>query len=370
MRQLLSILLVVFAVTSCKKEDPTIKGVAPGVLNGMRVYLQQFNEQGSLIPMDTAIVMNEQFDFGISNPSTFNERLVLSIDGLQDNLIFLGEDQSINLEINKDSVINSLVYGGEQNDYFDTYRSLRIEQGLGFKKYRENQKQFLREKNKAKYDSLKLDWQEQQLAINESLEDLASANKERPFYPAIISYLYSINHIDAVRARAMYNAMDDQWKSLTVSKFLDNTLVKVEITAIGAPAPYFEGKNPQGEVIKLPEVLGKVTLVDFWASWCQPCRVENPNVVEAYQKYHDKGFNIISVSLDRPGDEAAWQNAIEEDRMTWNHISRLKYWNDPIARSYNVTSIPATFLLDDQGIIIDKNLRGKALHDRLEKLLP
>jgi thiol-disulfide isomerase/thioredoxin len=109
--------------------------------------------------------------------------------------------------------------------------------------------------------------------------------------------------------------------------------------------------------------------VDFWASWCAPCRQENPNIVAAYHKFHEKGFNIISVSLDKSDAEDQWIAAIKEDQMDWNHISRLAYWNDPIARQYNVTAIPASFLLDENGIIIDKNVRGKKLQERLSQLL-
>jgi thiol-disulfide isomerase/thioredoxin len=110
-------------------------------------------------------------------------------------------------------------------------------------------------------------------------------------------------------------------------------------------------------------------VVDFWASWCGPCRVENPNIVAAYNKYHEKGFNIISVSLDQPDGEEAWMAAIEKDQMDWNHISRLAHWNDPIAAQYNVTAIPASFLLDKNGVIIAKDLRGDQLTKKLAQLL-
>ncbi|MDA0701230.1 MAG: TlpA disulfide reductase family protein, partial [Bacteroidetes bacterium] len=112
------------------------------------------------------------------------------------------------------------------------------------------------------------------------------------------------------------------------------------------------------------------TLIDFWASWCRPCRVENPNVVRAYSKYHERGLNIISVSLDREGQEDRWVKAIADDQMDWFHVSNLQFWQEPIAREYGVRSIPQTFLIDAQGRIIDKNLRGAALEARLEQLMP
>jgi len=114
-------------------------------------------------------------------------------------------------------------------------------------------------------------------------------------------------------------------------------------------------------------MLGKVTLVDFWAAWCKPCRLENPNVVAVYKKYHDKGLNIVGVSLDKSADD--WKKAIQDDGLTWNHVSHIKYFQDPIARLYNVDAIPAAFLLDENGVIIAKNLRGTELEAKVAELL-
>lgn len=138
-------------------------------------------------------------------------------------------------------------------------------------------------------------------------------------------------------------------------------------TAIGEKAPEFSGPNPNGETIALKDVLGKVTLVDFWAAWCKPCRAENPNIVAVYEKYHDKGFNVLGVSLDRT--EAAWKKAIEDDGLEWHHISNLAYFEDAIAKMYNVNAIPAAFLLDENGVIIAKNLRGPALEEKVSEVL-
>ena len=165
-------------------------------------------------------------------------------------------------------------------------------------------------------------------------------------------------------------------KALAV-KYPENPLVKQKMQeiqaatgplAIGSVAPDMEYDNPEGKKMKLSDLRGKVVLIDFWASWCRPCRNENPNVVKLYQKYQAKGFDIYSVSLDR--DKTSWINAIKSDNLTWeNHVSDLKYWSSAGAKQYNVSSIPSTFLLDREGRIIAKNLRGAALEQKLQEIL-
>ena len=138
-------------------------------------------------------------------------------------------------------------------------------------------------------------------------------------------------------------------------------------TSIGALAPELAFENPEGKIMKLSDLRGKVVLLDFWASWCGPCRKENPNVVKVYHKYHDKGFEIYSVSLDR--DKASWIKAIEADGLIWSyHVSDLGYWQSKGAQIYGVNSVPATFLIGKDGRIIAKNLRGGALENALKEL--
>lgn len=133
-------------------------------------------------------------------------------------------------------------------------------------------------------------------------------------------------------------------------------------------APDFQGKSPDGKVVTLQSALGKITLLDFWASWCPPCRKENPNVVKLYADYHAKGFNILGVSLDE--DVTKWKAAIAKDKITWPQVSNLKGWNDPIAKLYGIEEIPTTFLLDAEGNIIARGLTGEALRAKVASLLP
>jgi thiol-disulfide isomerase/thioredoxin len=136
---------------------------------------------------------------------------------------------------------------------------------------------------------------------------------------------------------------------------------------IGLEAPEISMKMPNDSTLTLSSLRGKYILIDFWASWCGPCRKENPNVVKVYNKYKNKNFDILSVSLDQ--DKSAWIRAIQADNLTWNHVSDLQQWNSAAAAAYGVKGIPATFLLDKEGKVIAMNLRGEALESKLEEIL-
>ncbi|MFN7675139.1 TlpA family protein disulfide reductase [Flavobacterium sp.] len=149
--------------------------------------------------------------------------------------------------------------------------------------------------------------------------------------------------------------------------FKKKTSPKVVKPAVGTVAPNFKAPTPSGKIVSLKESLGKVTLIDFWASWCQPCREENPKVIALYNEFHKKGFNIISVSLDDNTED--WKNAIAKDGLTWTQVSNLKEMKDPIAIQYGITQIPTTFLLDSDGKIVAIDLFGEDLKAKINELL-
>jgi len=171
----------------------------------------------------------------------------------------------------------------------------------------------------------------------------------------------------AAATQAYYN-LSPQLKNTEIGKSIVVLLASSAKTKIGEPAPEFTQTNPEGKAIKLSDFKGKYVLIDFWASWCGPCREENPNVVTAYNKYKDKGFTVLGVSLDNPGKKEAWMKAIADDKLTWTQVSDLKGWDNIVALQYGVRSVPANFLIDPDGKIIAKDLRNEALNSKLAEL--
>lgn len=168
----------------------------------------------------------------------------------------------------------------------------------------------------------------------------------------------------------LFNKMDKNIQRTTTGVKTKATLDKFDLVSIGRTAPLFSAPDTSGKNISLMDFRGKYVLLDFWASWCGPCREENPTVVKAYQKFRTKNFEILSVSLDQAGKRDAWVKAIHDDGLTWQHVSDLKFWNSEVAQLYAVRSIPQNFLIDPKGKIIAVNLRGEELNKKLSELIP
>lgn len=182
--------------------------------------------------------------------------------------------------------------------------------------------------------------------------------------------LWATNFLPADKELALLEEIGERFRKVKpnhpqVKPFLEN-LKRLKGVSIGSEAPEIALPTPAGPIMRLSDLRGKYVLIDFWASWCGPCRRENPNVIKTYANYKDKGFEIFGVSLDQ--EKSAWINAIAKDQLTWPHVSDLQYWNSVAAQAYQVSSIPMTFLLDPQGKVIAKGLRGDSLNQYLANL--
>ena len=195
--------------------------------------------------------------------------------------------------------------------------------------------------------------------------ELIKANPDS--YVSTFVILSGMGQMEYEQLKERYNLLGEKAKASAQGKAIAAQIAKLESTAIGQIAPNFTITTPEGESISLYDIKGKVKLIDFWASWCGPCRGENPHVVEIYKEYHPKGLEIFGVSLDN--NKEAWVKAIADDGLVWKHGSDLKGWQSAPAQLYSVSGIPHTVLLDENNKIIAKNLRGDELKQKIAELL-
>ncbi|WGK64748.1 redoxin domain-containing protein [Croceiramulus getboli] len=375
MKYLLQLFAVVSLLGCSTQTDARLTGTIDNSLNGKEVYLQRISETAAIETMDTAVVDNGQFvfpNFYTDNP----DMRLLAFEGLEGNIVVVAEPETIEVTVYKDSLRKSTVSGGPENTFFQEY--LKEIQTINTKKGELQQEFFQarREGDLARTEEIKKTITKMDSTTLATRSEKIRRKPGSIVAMVMLSDLLSLNIIKGEQADQLYQSFDPKIQESVLGQNIEEGIARLksrELAAktaeIGNKAPEFSAPTPSGETLALSETLGKYTIIDFWASWCAPCRIENPNVVRAYQQYHDKGLNIISVSLDKPNQAEKWKQAIEKDNMDWYHVSNLQFWDDPIARRYGVRSIPTTFLLDENGVIIAKNLRGDALQAKLAELL-
>ena len=337
--------------------------------NGVRAYLKSSNNNKQVI--DTAVVMNGAFKFKgeVSSP----EMRILTIDGINGQTALVLESGKTNVTIYKDSIYKSIIKGGENNSIFNKYKD-------GYQNLVEKVTS-LREEYMASRNNIEAvkRIQKQNVALRLELKNYGlnflTQHPDTDFSLMLLESITLQKEFDAKLANEILekipNKISNRQHNIEVMQKINfniNNALSKAVIEVNSIAPDFTAPDPEGNQITLSEILGKVTILDFWASWCRPCRVENPNFVKLYDKYHEKGLNIISVSLDRENQKSRWIKAIEKDNLSWYNVSNLKYWQDPVALMYNITSIPATFILDDKGTIIATRLRGSALEKKIDEL--
>ncbi|HJT73894.1 MAG TPA: TlpA disulfide reductase family protein [Chitinophaga sp.] len=287
----------------------------------------------------------------------------------EDVLALFIEDRTIEL-IAKDSIKHAVIKGSPANDenvkvtallkpYYDKYKVLNDE----YKVQPEEKK-----KDSAYLASLDTRANAVQEEIIGVKMKYVKANPAK--YMALMAFNSTLPpEFNAVEAEKNFNQLDSNIRKTELGEEVLAKILKVKKTQEGAPAPDFTQNDVNGKPVKLSDFRGKYVLLDFWASWCGPCRRENPNVVKAYNAYKDKGFTVLGVSLDKPADREKWLGAIEKDGLTWTQVSDLKAWENEAAKLYDVNAIPMNFLIDPQGRIIAKYLRGEELDSKLKMLL-
>lgn len=209
-----------------------------------------------------------------------------------------------------------------------------------------------------------------------------AANKDRePFtkkfaeentnsYIGLVAFRSSMGYdFDPKAVEAQFLKYPAEYRASALGKNIANTIDGAKKTQVGVQVANFIQNDRHDRPVRLTDFRGSYVLVDFWASWCGPCRAENPNVVEAYNKFRHQGFTVLGVSLDQPGAKDAWLKAVEDDKLYWTQVSDLKFWDNAVSKSFGVQGIPFNFLLDPNGKIVARNIRGEELQTKLAEII-
>ena len=319
--------LAMMAFTSCSEEKKgyVIDGQVTDVQEGI-MYLKKYVDK-TFVEVDSAVIVDGKFRFEGVTPEALAHGLTTRKESNRPMVFFLDND-AMTVTMNESGKELNIV-GSEANDIF--MRNAKITRSKGY-----------------------------------NLDSLIAAHPASPvaayFVVKDFAYKLDLEGMKAVRAK-----FDASLNGSSYIQQIESMIARMEKVQVGSEAPDFTLPDVDGNPVSLSSFRGKYVLVDFWAAWCPDCRKENPNIVAAWEKYKDKNFAVLGVSLDRTREQ--WLAAIEKDKLAWTQVSDLKYWNSEAAVLYCIRWIPMSFLIDPEGKIVAIGLEGEELHNKLEELL-
>ncbi len=361
-------LFTLYFFNACSSDNSYVLNGSINIEDDTKVYILQADQNNQPYVNDSTFVKGNQFSFsGISATPKIS---YIQVEGVNGYVLSILESGTLNANIYPDSISKSSVTGSKSND--------------GFIKYRQETKNLVESMNYISYSA-------QEAIMNGDIQTAKTLEKEYydkerevlfyewdfivdnpdSYMSALLLEVFMIeNKVNKDSIIDVFEGFSNRLKVSDVGKNIADLLSQFEDPIeVGEIAPDFTAPSIEGYDITLSEELSrhKLTLLDFWAAWCRPCRIENPNLVRLYKSYNNDGFNIIGVSLDRTKDQ--WEKAIEDDNLLWTQVSNLNFWNDPVARRYSIRSIPQSYLINKDGVVIGKNLRGNDLAYKIEEAL-
>lgn len=368
-------LLILFVSCQSTSGDYTIN-ISADVEDDHQIFLVNFDESNKPNVIDTLYVKDGLTSY--SGVSKLPDYQSLWVDGVRGSVPVFVEPGEITVELYKDSIQASKVSGTKTNVAFKRYIDEINPLFKSFYEIQNEMRNAMVSRDSLGYKDLEEQLKEMETKFNDYQIDYTKSNSDSYISAMVLIQLVMNKAIDNEVAYEIYNGFSKTIKK-TKSAIKIYELVapkEVEETEeaaqdgevnVGDKAPDFSAPNPNNIAVSLNKSLGKLTVLDFWASWCGPCRVDSSNLVKVYNTYKAKGLAIVGISLDK--QKESWKKAIDNDQLDWTHVSYLKRWDDPIAAIYGVRSIPQLFLLDENGVVIAKERHAADFIPFLEKIL-
>ena len=362
-------LSILFFLNSCGSSDNQFELIGNAdVSDGTMIYVLQADQNNQPYIKDSTSVQSNSFKFkGVSSTPQIS---YIQVEGVNGYVLAILENGDIKADIDKDDISNSRVYGTKSNDDFIKYKSETKSLVDVMNNISSEAQNAIMNGDVVTAMELEKEYNSKEREVMLYEWDFIVDNLDSYMSALLLEVFMIENKVNKDSIIDVYESFSNRIKVSDVGKNIADLLSQFEDPIeVGEIAPDFTAPSIDGPDVTLSNELvnNKVTLLDFWAAWCRPCRIENPNLVRLHKKYKDEGFDIIGVSLDRTREQ--WEQAVIDDNLPWTQVSNLNFWNDPVARRYSIRAIPQSYLLNKDGLVMGKNLRGQELEDRILSLL-